>query len=87
MKLKLEPAPLDVQVVDVWPVGRFDAAVRYAYREAQNAGRIRTERVVHDSPRGNVIVRYWTDIPVEWIHEELAGFKKRWNGDQISMEV
>lgn len=82
-----EPAPLDVPVVDVWPPGRYNAAVRYAYREAGAAGRIRIERTVRDPNTGAIIVRYLADIPEAWIRTELGGYKRQWNGDQIAMEV
>ena len=80
-------APLDVHVVDVWPPGHFDAAVRFAYREAAAAGRIKIERTLVDSANGCTVVRYFADIPAQWIRAELGEGKRRWQGDQIPMEV
>ena len=82
----LTPAPLDVQVVDVWPPGRYDDAVHYAYKTAVAAGRIKIERAIRDRSNGCIIIRYWADIPAEWIRAELGILKRQWNGDQIAME-
>lgn len=81
--IRFDPAPLDVPVVDVWPPGRLDAAARYAYREAQKAGRIRIERTLTDLANGCDIVRYYADIPAEWIRAELGRLKARWDGEQL----
>lgn len=87
MKPRFEPAPLDVPVVDVWPPGRLNAAARWAYREAQAAGRIRLEREFVDPANGCTVIRYLADIPVEWIHAELGDRKRRWNGEQLNMKA
>lgn len=74
--LRFEPAPLDVEVVDVWPPGRLSQAAQDAYDALASAGRIRPVRVDRDAA-GRVYVRYMADIPEQWIREELREAKYR----------
>ena len=74
--LRFEPAALDVEVVDVWPPGRLSQAEKDAYDALASAGRIRPVRVDRDAA-GRVYVRYMTDIPEQWIREELREAKYR----------
>ena len=78
------PAPMDIDVVDVWPPGRFTDTARDAYDNLANAGRIRPKGVVRDAA-GRVIVRYMADCPDAWIREELRAAK--YAGKQIRMEA
>ena len=72
--LRFEPAPMDVEVVDVWPPGRLSQAEKDAYDALASAGRIRPVRVDRDGA-GRVYVRYMADIPEQWIREELREAK------------
>ena len=74
MSGKWPTAPFDIEVVDVWPPGRFTEAVRDAYDALAVAGRIRPQNVSRDGT-GRVCVRYMADIPEPWIHEELREAK------------
>ena len=74
--LRFEPAPMDVEVVDVWPPGRLSQAEKDAYDALASAGRIRPVRVDRDGA-GRVYVRYMADIPDQWIREELREAKYR----------
>lgn len=75
-ELRFVPAPLDVEVVDVWPPGRLSQAAQDAYDTLAAAGRIRPVRVDRDGA-GRVYVRYMADIPEQWIREELREAKYR----------
>lgn len=72
--LRFEPAPMDVEVMDVWPPGRLSQAEKDAYDALASAGRIRPVRVDMDGA-GRVYVRYMADIPEQWIREELREAK------------
>lgn len=72
--LRFEPAPLDVEVVDVWPPGRLTDAARDAYDALAREGRIKPRKVTRDAA-GRVIVRYMADIPEPWIRAELREAK------------
>ena len=72
--LRFEAAPMDVEVVDVWPPGRLSQAAQDAYDHLARAGRIRPVRVDRDGA-GRVYVRYMADIPEQWIREELREAK------------
>lgn len=74
--LRFEAAPMDVEVVDVWPPGRLSQAAQDAYDALASAGRIRPVRVDRDGA-GRVYVRYMADIPEQWIREELREAKYR----------
>lgn len=74
--LRFEPAPMDVEVVDVWPPGRLSRAAQDAYDALASAGRIRPVRVDRDAA-GRVYVRYMADIPEQWIRQELREAKYR----------
>ena len=74
--LRFEAAPLDVEVVDVWPPGRLSQAAQDAYDALARAGRIRPVRVDRDGA-GRVYVRYMADCPEQWIREELREAKYR----------
>ena len=80
--LRFEPAPHDIEVVDVWAPGRFSATVQDAYERMRASGRIR-ELSRHMDAAGRVCVRYMADIPAEWIHEELRAAK--YAGKQIGL--
>ena len=81
--LRFEPAPMDVEVVDVWPPGRLSQAAKDAYDTLAAAGRIRPVRVDRDGA-GRVYVRYMADCPEQWIREELREAKYR--GKQMRVE-
>lgn len=68
------PAPCDIEVVDVWPPGRFSDVARDAYDSLARSGRIRPVRVSRDTA-GRVIVRYMADCPEQWIRQELREAK------------
>ena len=70
-RLRFEPAPVDVEIVDLWPPGRFTQAEQDAYDALARTGRIRPLRAARDGA-GRMIVRYMADIPEQWIHGELA---------------
>lgn len=74
--LRFEPAPMDVEVVDVWPPGRLTQVEKDAYDALASAGRIRPVRVDRDGA-GRIYVRYMADIPEQWIREELREAKYR----------
>ena len=74
--LRFEAAPMDVEVVDVWPPSRLSRAAQDAYDALASAGRIRPVRVDRDGA-GRVYVRYMADIPEQWIREELREAKYR----------
>lgn len=82
--LRFEPAPMDVEVVDVWPPGRLSQAAQDAYDALTRAGRIRPIRMDRDGA-GRIYVRYMTDIPEQWIHEELR--EAKYAGKQMDLEV
>ena len=69
-------APFDIEVIDIWPPGRFSEAARAAYDAVARAGRIRPRGVSRDAA-GRVIVRYMADCPEQWIREELREAKYR----------
>lgn len=81
--LRFEPAPVDVEIVDVWPPGRLTVVEQAAYDTLAGAGRIRPVGASRDA-YGRVIVRYMADIPAEWIHGELKAAK--YEGRQMMME-
>ena len=74
--LRFEPAPMDVEVVDVWPPGRLSQAAKDAYDALASAERIRPVRVDRDAA-GRVYVRYMADCPEQWIRQELREAKYR----------
>lgn len=80
---RFEPAPFDIEVVDVWPPGRLTDAARNAYDTLARQGRIRPRKVTRDAA-GRVIVRYMADIPEQWIRQELKEAKL--SGRQIDIE-
>ena len=79
-----EPAPFDIEVVDVWPPGRLSEAAKDAYDKLARAGRIRPLSADRDAA-GRTYVRYMADIPEPWIREELRAAK--YDGRQMRMEV
>lgn len=81
---RFEPAPFDIEVVDVWPPGTLTDAAKDAYDALAAAGRIIPRGLVTRDAAGRVIVRYMADIPEQWIHEELKEAKM--NGRQMRME-
>ena len=81
--LRFEPAPMDVEVVDVWPPGRLSQAEKDAYDALASAGRIRPVRVDRDGA-GRMYVRYMADIPEQWIRDELR--EAKYAGRQMEME-
>lgn len=81
--LRFELAPMDVEIVDIWPPGTLTDAARHAYDALANAGRIRPKGVVRDAA-GRVIVRYMADCPEQWVHGELRAAKLA--GRQLTME-
>ena len=81
--LRFERAPMDVEIVDVWPPGRLTDVEQAAYDTLAGAGRIRSEGASRDA-YGRVIVRYLADIPAEWIRGELR--EAKYAGRQTTME-
>ena len=83
--LRFEPAPMDVEIVDVWPPGRLTDVERAAYDALADAGRIRPTGASRDV-YGRVIIRYMADIPAEWIRGELREAKYAGRQLQIGEE-
>ena len=83
-RLKWPPAPFDIEVIDIWPPGRFTQAVRDAYDTLAQRGRLLPIGCKRDAV-GRVYVKYLADIPEQWIHEELREAKLQ--GVQMRMEV
>ena len=83
-KLNWPPAPFDIEVIDIWPPGRFTQAVRDAYDTLAQWGRLRPVGCKRDAV-GRVYVKDLADIPEQWIHEELREAKLQ--GVQMRMEV
>ena len=81
---RFEPAPFDIEVVDVWPPGTLSEAVQDAYDALAAAGRIIPRGLVARDAAGRVIVRYMADIPEQWIRQELKEAKLA--GRQMRME-
>lgn len=81
--LRFEPAPMDVETVDVWPPGRLTDVEQAAYDALAGAGRIRPLGAARDA-YGRVIVWYMADVPAKWIHEELR--EAKYAGRQTTME-
>ena len=78
-----EPAPLDVEIVDVWPPGTLGEHERSAYDVLARAGRIVPVSVVPDRATGHIVVRYMAGIPAEWIRAELR--EAKYAGIQIEV--
>jgi hypothetical protein len=78
-----EPAPTDLEIVDVWPPGTLGDTQRAAYDILARAGRIRPVSVFRDPWTGLTSVRYLADIPAPWIHQELK--QARYAGRQIEV--
>jgi len=72
---RFEPAPHDIEVVDVWPPGRLTEAAQDAYDALAASGRIIPRELVTRDRAGRVIVRYMADIPEQWIRQELKESK------------
>lgn len=81
--VRFDPAPVDVECMDVWPPGRLSQAARDAYDTLAARGRIKPVEVYRDGA-GRVYVRYLADCPVEWIHEALR--KAKYKGRQMKLE-
>lgn len=77
------PAPKDIECVDVWPPGRLTQCARDAYDQLSREGRIVPVSVKRDAA-GRVYVRYMSDIPIQWIREELREAKLR--GVQMTID-
>ncbi len=80
---KWQPAPMDVEIVDIWPPGTLTEQVRDAYDDLSGAGRIRPMGAKRDAA-GRAIVRYLADCPEAWIRQELRDAKLA--GRQITLE-
>lgn len=80
---RFEPAPFDIEVVDVWPPGTLTDAVKDAYDALAAAGRIIPRGLVSRDAAGRVIVRYMADIPAPWIHLELK--EAKYSGKQLQI--
>ena len=80
---KWPPAPLCIEIVDLWPPGTLTALIRDIYDQAARAGRIRPLSVRRDGRSGVTAVKYLADIPEAWIRQELA--EARTEGIQQSM--
>ena len=70
-RVALNPAPLDIEVVDVWPAGALTDDARAAYDRLAGEGRIVPVSVYHDPANGRTVVKYLTAIPAPWIRAEL----------------
>jgi hypothetical protein len=81
---RFEPAPFDIEVVDVWPPGTLTDAAKDAYDALAASGRIIPRGSVTRDAAGRVIVRYMADIPEQWIRQELKEAKM--NGRQMRIE-
>ena len=76
------PAPMEIEVVDVWPPGTLTEAAMDAYDRLCKDGRIISRGATKDRS-GRVVVRYMADIPVQWIHDELR--EAKYAGKQIGL--
>ena len=72
--VRFDPAPVDVECMDVWPPGRLSQVAKDAYDTLAAQGRIKPVEVYRDGA-GRVYVRYMADIPDQWIREELREAK------------
>ena len=81
--LRFERAPMDVEIVDVWPPGRLSQAAQGAYDTLAAQRRIKPVEVYRDGA-GRVYVRYMADVPAQWIHDELR--EAKYAGQQTTME-
>lgn len=77
---KFIPAPMNIEVVDLWPPGRLGDVEKAAYDRLARAGRIKPKGVTRDAA-GRMIVRYLADIPEQWIRQELRAAKMQ--GEQL----
>ena len=57
-------------VVDYWPM-RIPPDKLAAYKQLIEEGQIRKHHVTYDKTTGATIVEYYSNQPLEWIHEEL----------------
>ena len=78
------PAPMDLEIVDVWPPGRLGDVEKAAYDRLARAGRIKPKGVTRDAA-GRMIVRYLADIPKAWIRAELKAAKLE--GEQMEVRL
>ena len=80
--VRFEPAPCDVECMDVWPPGRLSEAARAAYDTLAAAGRIKPVEVYRDGA-GRVYVRYMADCPEQWIRDDLR--QAKYKGRQMNL--
>lgn len=79
---KLLPAPMEIEVVDVWPPGTLTEAAMDAYDRLCRDGRIISRGATRDRS-GRVVVRYMADIPAQWDPRGAAGSEVRGEADRI----
>ena len=86
---KMDPAPFDVECVDIWPPRTFERAVMLTYKQAEADEQIKVLKIAISQHTGRVTVRYMAQIPHEWIIKDLGALKRRIEeqGEQIALEV
>lgn len=80
----------DFTVVDIWPPLTCTEAVMKAYRMLEEQGNIKIQKPIEVSrSTGRVTIRYTSDLPRDWIHDQLKRLKQLIidKGEQQKMEV
>jgi hypothetical protein len=87
-KQKFEPAPMNIECVDIWPPGTLGRPEMLAYKEAESAERIKVKKIRINQVSGRATVRYLSTIPHEWMVGELREHKRAIvaRGEQMSLE-
>ena len=86
---KFTPAPVDVECVDVWPPETLSEDAMLAYKALEVDGALKIVKVSVSKNTGRTDIRYMTQIPHEWILEQLKEQKQLFEarGRQLEMEV
>lgn len=86
---KFTPAPVDVECVDVWPPETLSEDAMLAYKALEADGALKIVKVSVSRNTGRTDIRYMTQIPHEWILEQLKEQKLLFEarGRQLEMEV
>ena len=86
---KMEPAPVDISCVDTWPPFTLSEYAMMAYKALEADGAIRIEKVSISKTTGRTDVRYFAQIPHDWVLQRLKELKNEFTaaGQQIEMEV
>ena len=60
-----------IKCVDFWPEQIPDRKLAI-YKELIAEGQIREHHVIYNKQTGSTTVEYYSTVPKEWIHEEMA---------------